>query len=248
MSKIARLLATCALALGVLLGVAPQAQAEFHLMKIREVSPGTGAAETGYVELQMIAPGQTVLMGHEVDFYEGAGGTLVDTCPLANVLNGENQRTIVVGDTNVPVGQKDVTCSDLNVDVNGGAVCFPDGDPPDCVSWGNFNAMPPVPLPSPTGTPEPGGLPFAISLRRSHDAGCATLMEGIDDTNDSANDFSLAPYDPTPNSAGPSGIACLLPSVLGPTTPTAPPKKKCKKKGKKKKAAAAKCKKKRKKR
>jgi hypothetical protein len=38
--------------------MASSASASFHLTKIREVSSGTGTANSSYVEIQMEAPGQ----------------------------------------------------------------------------------------------------------------------------------------------------------------------------------------------
>ena len=49
-------------ALGALLVAAPAVQASFHLIKVREVYPGTTADPgSGYVELQMYAGGQNLV-------------------------------------------------------------------------------------------------------------------------------------------------------------------------------------------
>ena len=68
------------------------ASASFHLMKIREVSSGTGTANSSYVEIQMDAPGQNFLSN---------GATLLRcdaTCssptafmPFTDVATGDNQ-------------------------------------------------------------------------------------------------------------------------------------------------------------
>ena len=72
--------------------------------------------------------------------------------------------------------------ADLSLSPAGGAVCFPDGIPADCVSWGSFT--PPVAgLPSPSApNASPGGISDGKALERSISAGCATLLESGDDT------------------------------------------------------------------
>ncbi len=47
--------------------LAPPALATFHEMMIREVYPGSGASPNSeYVELQMWAPGQNFVGGHQI--------------------------------------------------------------------------------------------------------------------------------------------------------------------------------------
>ena len=238
------------LAGGLLVAAPALSQASFHETKIREVSGGTGVTDTAYVELQMIAAGQNLFGGHDIDIYSGAG-VIQGSCPLANVAQSANQRTILIGDTGVP--QRDVTC-DLSANLENqvfgdGAVCFADASPPDCVSWRTGSSTDPIPnLPAPgAGVPIAGtmgdGIPHGQAAHRNILAGCPTLLEQVDDTNVSRSDFALGAIAPTPNSATPAETPCL-------TTKTA--KKKCKKKKKGKKGTAApaakkKCKKKKKK-
>ena len=122
---------------------AGSASATFHLMKLREVSAGTGPADSSYVEIQAYAPLQKFLSG---------GATVVrcdSTCstpsvfnPFTDVANGNNQDTVVFGDSGLAGGSKDFTVDGLNLDAiaAGGAVCYV-SEPGynDCVSWGNFS-------------------------------------------------------------------------------------------------------------
>ena len=84
----------------------------------------------------------------------------------------------------------------------GGAVCWTDGSPPDCVAWGNFTG------PLPTHVPGlrrrepglPGGVTAGKALRRSIASGCSTFLEQAGDTDDtySAADFSEQTPNPAP--------------------------------------------------
>src|SRR5690242_589132 len=78
------------------------AGASYHLMKISEVFPGTPAApDKAFVELRMVSEGQNFVNGHAITVYNAAG-TLVNTTNMnANVANGENNRTILLGDVDV---------------------------------------------------------------------------------------------------------------------------------------------------
>ena len=129
------------LTLAGLAGAATSASATFHFMKIREVSAGTGAPDSSYLEVQMYAPFQNFL----------SNGAALLTCnsncstthmfsPFANVANGNSQDTVVFGDSGLASASKD-----FNVDLNlnsisaAGAVCYL-GEPGyrDCVAWGTF--------------------------------------------------------------------------------------------------------------
>jgi hypothetical protein len=126
--------------------------------------------------------------------------------------NGANQSTIVVGDTNYPVvfdemPLPDETDPSLDLSPAGGAVCWVEGSPPDCVAWGNFTGA--SSLPSPTGSAaSPNGVPTGTALRRSIDAGCPTFLEPTDDHDNSVADFSVVLPAPRPNSVAPSERAC----------------------------------------
>ena len=190
------------------LAAAP-ALATFHEMSIREVYP---AGDSSYVELQMWASGQNFVGGHHLVAYNATGNVTDNFKFAADVSNGANQSTIVVGDTDYPLTFDEMPAADetdpsLDLSAAGGAVCWVEGSPPDCVAWGNFSAA--GSLPSPTGSPvAPGGVPVSMALRRSIDAGCPTFLEPTDDHDNSAADFSVVFPAPRPNSVAPSERAC----------------------------------------
>jgi hypothetical protein len=234
--------------------VASTASATFHLMKIREVSSGTGVADSSYVEIQMYFDFQNFLSG---------GSKLVrcnSTCsspttfsPFTDVANGHNQDTVLFADSGIGMGNKD-----FNVDLNlgsiaaGGAVCYlSETGFADCVSWGNFSANSTLMTNYGTsaGTPA-AALSSGMALRRSIATGCHTLLEPGDDTNNSATDFSLTTPDPRPNSVTPTEAPCMPGGGGGPAPPTpttpatpSPSQKKCKKHKHHSAVAAKKCKK-----
>jgi hypothetical protein len=193
---------------------APSASASYHLMSIREVATNPAGADSAYIELQMYEPGQNFVGGHTVSFYT-ANGTLATKLDIPigmNVPNGDNQRTVLIGDTAAPV-TPDITYPVLGDTVltygpTGGAACW---DTIDCVSWGNFNNTSGNPLPSPTGTPaapSPPGIQPGQAIVRSIAPGCATLLEAGDDTNNSSTDFALATPSPRNNSMTPTETPC----------------------------------------
>jgi hypothetical protein len=194
----------------VVAGVAAgPAAATFHEISIREVYP---AGDSSYVELQMWASGQERVGGHHLVAYDSTGSVTDDFKFISNATSGANQATIVVADTDYPTAfsafpAADETDADLNLSSAGGAVCWTEGSPPDCVAWGSFGN--PGSLLSPTGPPAaPSGVPAGTALRRSIDAGCPTLLEATDDNDNSAADFSAVPPAPRPNSVTPSERTC----------------------------------------
>ena len=244
---------------------APGASAEFHLMKIKEIT-GDNGGQGSYIELQMYAVGQNQVAGHNITIWNATASVLGNPVPIAelpltgpNPPNGENQRSILIGDTGVTA--RDFTLdftpyldntSGMNV-AGAGAACF-EAIPVDCVSWGGTGFSGASNLPDQT---QPIGSSLGVGVlsftRKVTGGSCATALEATDDTNNAANDFVNGPASPTPNSATPTETLCQpgLPPGGGQGTP--PPKskkKKCKKKKKKKgraAAAARKCKKKKKK-
>ncbi len=206
------------------LAAASSAAADYHLVKIKEVSGSAGHNRATYIELQMYSPGQTNLAGHNIQIWDASGvvgGMFVPiaTIPIAgaNPTNGENQRTILIGDINVQ--NPDYTMPELddyldadsvgNV-LSAGAICF-EAVPVDCVSWGgnNFSAQSRIPDHS---SPYFSPLPTAFSLRRRVDKhGCTTALDASDDTNNNISDFVQGNRDPTPNSATP--VETLCPTV-----------------------------------
>lgn len=196
-------------AMSAMLLPASPALATFHEISIREVYP---AGDSSYVELQMWASGQDHVGGHQLVAYGPTGSVTDNSKFAADVANGANQSTIVVADTGYPLAfsafpAADQTDEDLDLPPSGGAVCWTEGSPPDCVAWGNFSGA--GSLPSPAGSPAvPGGVPAGMALRRSIDAGCPTSLEVTDDRDNSAADFSLVSPAPRPNSVAPSERAC----------------------------------------
>jgi hypothetical protein len=227
-SRVGRMAGVATVALAAMAMAAPGASADFHLMKVREVA--LNPANNAFIELQMYAPGQTNLTGHTVTFY-GADGSVQSISPPfpSSVPNGENQRTILIGDD--AVAGRDFAY-DMMFEANGalgpgGAACF---ENIDCVSWGNFTGA--GSLPSPTGTPAPA-IPNGSSLERSIAPNCPTLLEDADDTNNSLADFFVATPSPRNNGTPPTETACAAGSNPGGGPDTRidkGPKKKTKKK------------------
>jgi hypothetical protein len=202
-------------ALLAVLALAPAARATFHLMSIREVYAGSAAApQSSYVELQMYAAGQNHVGGHGVTLYT-AGGSPIGTFSFAAALPGEavSQQTILVGDSGVQAAlgvTPDLVDAGFNVPAAGGAACWAESI--DCVSWGNFSGT----TPSAAGTPaDPAGIPDGMAIRRKISGGtCTNLLDGADDTNDSATDFAAATPAPVGYATVPPAMSC---------TPVSPP-------------------------
>jgi hypothetical protein len=199
--KLGLLTALACLALGL---AAVPAQATFHIMQIREVFFGTAPDHNdAYVELQMWAPGQNFVGGHAIQFSNDSG-TSGGTALPADVANGQNQATILIGDTAVAARDETVEMSqDFNTTINhGGSVCWASID---CMSWGVGPLAQP---PSPAGTPEP--IPAeGLALQRSIAPGCPTALDGQDDSNDSATDFLPVTPNPRNNSSPITETLCL---------------------------------------
>jgi len=227
----------------LLLGAAGAA-ANFHLMKIREVSTGS-STDTSYVELQMWAAGQNFLGGHTIKLYNGTAPTHTFTFPLVPVpavSNAASQSTILVGDSNAP-GDPDFTDAGFVLNAAAGAACF-DSIPVDCVAWGTGTS---ASLPGAAGSPA-SALSSGMALRRTIAPGCSTFLESSDDTDSSAADFSLTSPEPRNNLVAPTEIACPPGNPTSPTNPAGNTRKrKCKKKQKRSAEIAKKksCKKKR---
>jgi hypothetical protein len=198
---------------------APPAGASFHLLKIRELFAGGNAS---YVELQLPSANENLVNGHEYNVYD-ADGNVVDTfAASASAPSGQTQRTILYGDTGVEAMfgvEPDFTDDELSdMSGAGGAVCWLDGQPPECVSWGTFSGTLPAPG---AGTPAPA-MPAGMALRRSIAANCPTALEVADDTNDSAADLELVD-DPDPRSNEQMAIDMVCPPPPNTTIATKPP-------------------------
>jgi hypothetical protein len=216
--------------------VAPSASATFHLMKVREVSSGTGT-DNSYVEIQMYSPLQNFLSnGAKLAWCTNSTCSIVPGTfsPSSDVANGNSQDTVLFGDSGIAAGNKDFNV-DLNLQSAGGAVCYV-SEPgySDCVSWGDFSANSTLTADygasADPGTPAPA-LSSGMALRRSISPTCPTFLEASDDTNNSAIDFALTPLNPRPNSVAPTETACSSSAPTGyPAPPVYPSKKRrCKK-------------------
>lgn len=179
--------------------------ADFHLVSIREVFPGT-LAQPGaeYVEFQAYAAGQNFVSGHSVAFFKADGSSAGAEIFDGDVANGANQMTFTMAtpmaESTFPGFVSDEGMASGLLDPAGGAVCWAGLD---CVSWGAFEG----PLPSPAGSPA-AAIPDGMALRRTIAAGCPTLLEPPDDRNNSALDFATVFPAPRPNSIPPSERSC----------------------------------------
>jgi hypothetical protein len=183
---------------------ASPAFATFHLMKIREVYPGSLTSPgADYVELQMWSSGQNFVGGHTLRTYT-AGGVATKTILPSDVPNGANQSTIVIATPEAESQFGIVADEPLagSLEPGGGAVCW---EEIDCVSWGSFSGMTTAPAGSPAA---PAGIPDGMALRRKITPGCGTLLEPEDDHNDSATDFEVVFPSPRPNSVAPTEHPC----------------------------------------
>jgi RTX calcium-binding nonapeptide repeat (4 copies) len=194
-----------------------QAVPRSHGLKIEEVFPGiTEDPDRAFVELQMPAAGQNHVNGMRVTLFNASGGQTHSSPLDQDVLNGENQRSVLIGDTNVApeLGiTPDFVDSGLGgtFDGAGGAACFYDPDTferLDCVAWGSFDNST---LMLAVGTPvvQATGFSSGLSIVRAISPGCPTLLDLPDDTNDSAADFTTAfPPAPRNNASTPTNLAC----------------------------------------
>jgi hypothetical protein len=203
----ARLLMAGSLVTGGLVTTAPPASADFHFMKITEVSDGTTIDPLAeFVELQMYSSGQNLVGGHHLRTYDSSGNLFQDFTLDSNVPGGDDQRTILIG--TMSVGGRDLTES-LNIPGNG-AVCF---ENVDCVAWGSITNL--GTLTSPVTAPFPTAMPTEFSLQRKISPNCPTSLENADDTNNSATDFEAAAATPRSNSVTPTETPCAPGTVGG---------------------------------
>ena len=197
-------------ALPYLVAAVMAAPNSFHFIKIKEIYAGSEAfpgPQVQYVVLQMYAPGQTEVSGKQVRYFS-RNGTLLDTFTFsANVPNGLDQSTILVGYTQVNTFFNVTVNLAVNpiMDPMGGKVCFHDpvavGDI-DCVSWGSYTGNS-----GGVGTPlnDPIGIERGVAWRRRLDiCGSPTILDSCDDTDNSASDFIAALPAPR-NNAGTNG-------------------------------------------
>jgi hypothetical protein len=226
------------------LAAAAPAEAAHHLVRIRQVFPGTTAQpKAEFVVLQLTASGENQFTfggGSSVRLYGSNGAETNSQAFTSSASNGSNQATVLVATptaaTTFGVTPDLQFAADTDsLSNSGGAACFtsvPFGGL-DCAGWGSLTFASP---PSPIGTPE-ATTPADNMLERSIGAGCPSLFELSDDTNDSAADF--APVAISPGSFVPRNNAAPItetPCAGPPGNPTSPinpagnvRKRKCKK-------------------
>jgi hypothetical protein len=189
----ARLFLISSLAAAGLVASSAPALADFHLMKVREVSAGTTTQPNAdFVELQMVFPFQTNVSGHVLHLYNAAGARMDCTLPT-DVTNGSDNARILFATTEfqaLAAPDPDFSIPPLLTGAGGG-VCF---ETVDCVSWGSFGGTTTVAA----GNPFPGGIPADQSIDRKATA------DDPQDTNDSAADFEAKPQDPQSNVPAPT--------------------------------------------
>ncbi len=201
MNAPSKLCGALAATLASLAALAPAASA--HLIKIREIGAGAG---TSFVELQIYVANQPTLAGDELTV-RGADGLPVQSFVFpSDVPNGAGQRTILVsGSASVDGVAADFVAPGLTLSgLIAGAVCF---EVVDCVSWGGAGFTGNGVLPDSAGSPAPA-FTDELSLTRSIAAGCPTLLESFDDTNDSAADFAAGTRSARNNATVPTELAC----------------------------------------
>ncbi len=192
-----------ALILASLFAAAPVI-ASFHLVKVKEVFPGTAASPNSqYVVLQAYAMGQNVFSGHVVHFYDAAGVEISSATFPGNLSNPADQMTVLIATTEAASlfsVTADLTMTAV-LPLVGGKVCW---EALDCVAWGSYTGSA-----TGVGTPfnAPVGLERGQAMQRRLDvcpAGMPTILEACDDTGNSANDFIFATPAPR-NNAGTTG-------------------------------------------
>jgi hypothetical protein len=235
-----KLVLAAALALVAFGAMAPLARADDSQIKISEVYSDASVAKGDFIELQLMAADQQIAAGRVIRLYNATGSATISFIfPASTLPASESQRTVLIGwDTN-PNADFQISAG-FNPPAPGGAACFLQanafpGVPIDCVTWGTFSGT----LPTFTGQNAPA-LNASQSLNRTKARGCATALDGPDDSDNSAADFSLAGPTPRNNLALPDGTECALPPRTASTVTTPAHCKKTKKKHSRSAAAAKK--------
>lgn len=174
-----------------------------HSLMVNEVAASAGSS-ADFVELQMYRQGQNGVATTELDVYSPIG--IKQSFALTyEAPSGLDQSTILIGSGGVPA---DFTFAGLGTALqpSGGAVCFPEASPPDCVGWGSLTG---ASLPFPGAGALAQAIPEGLSLARNHARGCATSLDAPDDTNSSAADLTLGAPTPRPNSSAPTELECV---------------------------------------
>lgn len=209
------------LALGVpclsLFLLLPPPEAAFAAnLSVRELYPGS-VSDPGaeYVELQASADGQGAISGQSVIFYDADADPTRSFVIPSGVANGQSQRMVLFATKQatenlaIPAPDFDLGEEDA-LDPDGGAVCFAGAglSLDDCASWGTF---PITGLPGSFPDPQSAGaaeIADELALRRSILRGCASLLDGPDDSDDSDGDFEEVTPGPRNNSEAPTETPC----------------------------------------
>src|SRR4051794_5460148 len=189
-----RLCAAIAISLVACAAFAAVARADDSQIRISEIYSDGSASHGDFIELQMMADGQTIPAGSAIHLCNATCSASIDfTFPPNSVPASLSQRTVLLGWDDNPNADFGVP-SGLNPPPAGGGACFyqtlAPAIPIDCVSWGNFSG----PLPS-VGSPAPA-LNVSQSVTRTEARGCGTLLDAPDDTDNSVADFSLTTPSP----------------------------------------------------
>jgi hypothetical protein len=191
------------------LAAAGPAQADHHLVKIRQIHPSLGMFGGEWVELQMPVAGENLVGGRVIRTF-GSGGAENSLYVIpGNATNAQSQRTILISSLFTPANVSAdfvAPVDELQMTGQDGAVCYTENDPPtytpiDCVSYGAFTGS------LPAGTPAVA-TPFEQTLERKIGANCATALDVADDTNNSAADFALSTNPPRNNGTTPTEKVC----------------------------------------
>jgi hypothetical protein len=227
---------------------APTAGAD---LKIRQIHPSLGMLGGDWVELQVSGGGDNTVNGKAIRTFGPSGeqNNTTYVIPGTPTPNTADQRLVLVSSLFTPMGvSSDFTPTPAELDMTGqdGAVCLTQNNGPaytpiDCVSYGSFTGS----IPS-AGMPAVQ-TPFETTLERKISAGCATLLDSADDTNNSSADFAASTNPPRNNATTPTETPCGTPPTGGGSGTTgttgSTPTKQCKKKKKKRSAEVAKKKK-----
>jgi hypothetical protein len=179
-----------------------------HSVYIREVRASTVDPASAFVELQSYRQGMNDVRGAVVQAYDPTGLTRHDFAIDAVVPSSRSQMRILVGGTGL-AASSDFTDPGLGAAISpaGGAVCFPEAAPPDCVAWGNFTGSGLLPFPG--AGPLAPAIPDGMSLTRTIARGCALGLDGPDDTDSSLGDFALTAPTPQGNATPTAERDCV---------------------------------------
>lgn len=166
-------------------------QASFHFAKIVEVFTGSTEYPTAqYIVIMPYADIQNLLSGVEITVFDSTGMALINFATFASNLNSPvtNQQRILIATTDARVlfgVLPDQTATGALP--SSGLVCFHLGLlTPDCISFGNYAGNTAI------GGSEAGAAVPSVASGMAYvrDLGVDGILQALDDTNSSANDFN----------------------------------------------------------